>query len=144
MLNTVFLQGRLGKDPEIRHTQSGKPVASFSLAVDRDYKSQGSDQRETDWIDVVAWGNQAQFVSNYFSKGRLMIVKGRLQVRKWTDTSGNSRRSTEVVAESIYFGDSKRDGGTGSYAPPAYTPPNVTAQPGEFTMMDVDDSDLPF
>ena len=114
MLNTVFLQGRLGKDPEIRHTQSGKPVASFSLAVDRDYKSQGSDQRETDWIDVVAWGNQAQFVSNYFSKGRVMIVKGRLQVRKWTDTSGNNRRSTEVVAESIYFGDSKRDGGTGT------------------------------
>ena len=142
MLNNVTLMGRLGKDPELRHTQTGRAVASFSLAVDRDYKSQGSDQRETDWFDCVAWGPQAEFCQKYFSKGRTMILKGRLQVRSWTDQHGNKRRSTEVVAESIYFGDSKRDSGSGSYAPPG---DSYNAPPGEFAdLSEMDDNDLPF
>ena len=145
MLNHIVLMGRLTRDPELRHTGSGTAVASFSLAVDRDYKTQDG-TRETDFIDIVAWRSSAEYVCKYFSKGRMAVVSGRLQIRSWTDQDGNKRRSAEVVADSIYFGDSKRDGGssTGTYAPPAYTPPNVTATPGEFTMMDADDSDLPF
>ena len=107
MLNKIILMGRLTRDPELRRTQSGTAVTSFSLAVDRDYKAQDG-ERETDFIDIVAWRSTAEFVSKYFTKGRMAVVEGRLQVRDWTDKDGNKRRSTEVLADSVYFGDSKR------------------------------------
>ena len=107
MLNKIILMGRLTRDPELRRTQSGTVVASFTLAVDRDYKPQDG-ERETDFIDIVAWRGTGEFVSKYFTKGRMAVVEGRLQVRDWTDKDGNKRRSTEVVADNVYFGDSKR------------------------------------
>ncbi len=113
MLNKIIIMGRLGKDPELRHTQSGTPVASFSLAVDRDFKDKGTGERVTDWIDVVAWRQTGEFVSRYFTKGRVAVVEGRLQIRDWTDREGNKRRSAEVVADNVYFGDSKKDGDGG-------------------------------
>ena len=120
MLNKIILMGRLTRDPELRRTQSGTAVTSFSLAVDRDFKSQAG-EKETDFIDVVAWRNTAEFVSKYFTKGRMAIVEGRLQIRDWTDRDGGKRRSAEVVAENVYFGDSKRDGAD-SYGAPPYAP----------------------
>ena len=107
MLNKIILMGRLTRDPELRKTGNGTAVTSFTLAVDRDYKPQDG-ERETDFIDVVAWRGTAEFVSKYFTKGRMAVVEGRLQVRDWTDKDGNKRRSTEVVADNVYFGDSKR------------------------------------
>ena len=107
MLNKVVLMGRLTKDPELRRTGSGTAVTSFSLACDRDFKSQSGD-KETDFIEVVAWKNTAEFVSKYFSKGRMAVVEGRLQIRDWTDKAGNRRTTAEVVAENVYFADSKR------------------------------------
>ena len=107
MLNKIVLMGRLTRDPELRRTQSGTAVASFTLAVDRDYKPQDG-ERETDFIDIVAWRGTGEFVSKYFTKGRMAVVEGRLQVRDWTDKDGAKRRSTEVVADNVYFGDSKR------------------------------------
>ena len=107
MLNKIILMGRLTRDPELRRTQSGTAVASFTLAVDRDYKPQDG-ERETDFIDIVAWRGTGEFVSKYVTKGRMAVVEGRLQVRDWTDKDGNKRRSTEVVADNVYFGDSKR------------------------------------
>ena len=107
MLNRIVLMGRLTRAPEMRHTGNGTAVAFFSLAVDRDFKSQ-SGEKETDFIDVVAWRNTAEFVSKYFAKGRMAVVEGRLQIRDWKDKDGNNRRSAEVVAEHVYFGDSKR------------------------------------
>ncbi len=116
MLNHIVIMGRLARDPELRHTQSGTPVATFTLAVDRDFKDKNTGERQTDWIDVVAWRGTGEFVSRYFSRGRMAVVEGRLQIRDWTDKEGNKRRSAEVVADSVYFGDSKRDGdGQGSY-----------------------------
>ena len=107
MLNRIIVMGRITRDPELRRTNSGTAVASFTVAVNRDFKSQ-SGEKETDFIDVVVWRNTAEFVSKYFSKGRMAVVEGRLQVRDWTDKDGNKRRSTEVVADNVYFGDSKR------------------------------------
>ncbi len=107
MLNHIVLMGRLTRDPELRHTGSGLAVVAFSLAVDRDFKSQGG-EKETDFVDIVAWRSTADFVSKYFTKGRMAVVEGRLQIRDWTDKDGNNRRSAEVVAEHVYFGDSKR------------------------------------
>ena len=109
MLNKIILMGRLTRDPELRRTQSGTPVASFSIAVDRDYKTQ-SGEKETDFIDIVAWRSTAEFVTKYFTKGRMAVVEGRLQIRDWTDRDRGKRRSAEVVADSVYFGDSKRSG----------------------------------
>jgi len=109
MLNKIILMGRLTRDPELRRTQSGTAVVSFSIAVDRDYKTQGG-EKETDFIDIVAWRSTAEFVSKYFTKGRMAVVEGRLQIRDWTDRDGGKRRSAEVVADSVYFGDSKRSG----------------------------------
>ena len=106
-LNKIFLQGRLTRDPELRRTGSGTAVTSFSLACDRDFKSQ-SGEKETDFIEVVAWKNTAEFVSKYFSKGRMAVVEGRLQIRDWTDKAGNKRTTAEVVADNVYFADSKR------------------------------------
>lgn len=123
MLNKCFFQGRLTRDPELRHTQSGTAVASFALAVDRDFKDKSTGERATDFIDVVAWRSTAEFVSRYFTKGRIAVVDGRLQIRDWTDKDGNKRRSAEVVAESVYFGDSKRDADvSGASVPGAYAP----------------------
>ena len=107
MLNKVVIMGRFTKDPELRRTGSGTSVTSFSLACDRDFKSQ-SGEKETDFIEVVAWKNTAEFVSKYFSKGRMAVVEGRLQIRDWTDKAGNKRTTAEVVAENVYFADSKR------------------------------------
>ena len=107
MLNKVVLMGRLTKDPELRRTGSGTAVTSFSLACDRDFKSQSGD-KETDFIEVVSWKNTAEFVSKYFSKGRMAVVEGRLQIRDWTDKAGNKRTTAEVVADNVYFADSKR------------------------------------
>ena len=110
MLNHIVLMGRLTRDPELRRTGSGIAVASFSLAVDRDFGSSANNgEKETDFIDIVAWRNTAEFVSKYFTKGRMAVVSGRLQIRNWTDKEGNKRRSAEVVADNVYFGDSKRD-----------------------------------
>lgn len=108
MLNHVTIMGRLTRDPELRHTQSGTAVTSFTLAVDRDFKSH-SGERETDFVNCTAWKSVAEFTARYFSRGRMAIVEGRLQSRKYTDKDGNNRTAYEVVASSVYFGDSKRD-----------------------------------
>ena len=114
MLNRVIIMGRLVRDPELRHTQNGTPVTSFSLAVDRDFKEKDSGERATDFIDCIAWRSGAEFVCKYFRKGRMACVEGRLQVRGWKDRDGNNRRSTEVVADSIYFADSRPSEGGNS------------------------------
>ena len=107
MLNKCLMMGRLGRDPEKRYTQNGTPVASFSLAVDRDFKDKASGGRITDWIDVVAWRQTAEFVCKYFAKGRLAVVEGRLQSRTYTDREGVKRKAVELVADNVYFADSK-------------------------------------
>ena len=107
MLNHITVMGRLTRDPELRRTQSDTPVASFSIACDRDYKDKATGERPTDFLDIVAWRATGEFVSKYFSQGRMAVVSGRLQMRDWTDKEGNKRRSAEIVAENIYFGDSK-------------------------------------
>ena len=124
MLNRIIIMGRLVRDPELRTTQSGISVTSFTLAVDRDFKSRDSGEKSTDFIDVVAWRQTAEFVCKYFGKGRMAIAEGRLQIREWKDRDGNNRRSAEVVADNVYFGDSKRDSAPSGDAygapPPAY------------------------
>ena len=136
MLNRIIVMGRMTRDPELRRTNSGTAVASFTVAVDRDFKSQ-SGEKETDFIDVVAWRNTAEFASKYFSKGRMAVVEGRLQIGDCTDKDGNKRRSAEIVADSVYFGDSKRDGGDTVQSEPQSEP-----QSG-FSEVE-DDGDLPF
>ena len=131
MLNHIIIMGRLTRDPELRTTNNGTAVTSFNVAVDRDFKSQ-SGEREADFIDVVAWRGTAEFVSKYFSKGRMAVVEGRLQIRDWTDKDGGKRRSAEIIASSVYFGDSKRDGSADN------------GKPGEMTEITEDDGDLPF
>lgn len=138
MLNHTVIMGRLTRDPEIRYTQSGTAVAYFTLAVDRDYKAEGA-ERETDFIDCVAWRNTAEFVSRNFTKGRMVVVSGRLQVRKWSDNDGNTRRSTEVVAENVYFGDSKP--AAAAVGGQAFT---ESRPPQDFSEIPDDDEDLPF
>lgn len=151
MLNRCIFQGRLTASPVIRHTQTGTAVASFALAVDRDFKDKTTGEKATDFIDVVAWRNTAEFVSRYFSKGRMAVVEGRLQVRDWTDKDGNKRRSTEVIADNVYFGDSKRDsdsGTQGGYSASRYSDPASTttfpAQPSGYEELTDDDGELPF
>lgn len=118
MLNRTIQMGRLTRDPELRRTPAGVAVCSFSIACDRDFKS-ANGERETDFFDVVAWRSTAEFVSKFFSKGRMAVVEGRLQNRDWTDRDGNKRRSTEIIADNVYFGDSKpKENGEGE--PPAY------------------------
>ena len=114
MLNHITIMGRLTRDPELRRTGSGIAVASFTVAVDRDFASRESGERETDFIDCVAWRQTGEFVSKYFTKGRMAVVSGRLQIRSWTDKDGNKRRTAEVVADNVYFGDSRREGDSGS------------------------------
>lgn len=116
MLNHIVLMGRLVRDPELRHTQAGLPVATFRIAVDRDFGNRETGEREADFIDVVAWRSTAEFVSKYFAKGRMAVVSGRLQIRNWTDKEGAKRSTAEVVADNVYFGDSKRDSEGGGYS----------------------------
>ena len=154
MLNRIILMGRLTRDPELRHTNSGAAVASFSLAVDRDFKNKETGEKATDFIDVVAWRQTGEFVSRFFTKGRLAVVEGRLQIRDWTDKDGGKRRSAEVIADNVYFGDSKKDGEGGAYAP--YSPSAPASAPAagagiapppmndQFAELDDDDGDLPF
>ena len=167
MLNHIVLMGRLTRDPELRRTGSGIPVTTFTLAVDRDFgNNRETGEKETDFIDIVTWRNTAEFVSKYFTKGRMAVVSGRLQIRNWNDKDGNKRRSAEVVADNVYFGDSKRDeqpgsssyggssyggnsyGGYGAPAPAAggfggYAAPSGPSA-SDFAMLDDDDAQLPF
>ena len=166
MLNHITIMGRLTRDPELRRTGSGVAVASFTLAVDRDFSPKDGGERETDFIDCVAWRQTGEFVSKYFTKGRMAVVSGRLQIRNWNDKDGNKRRSAEVVADNVYFGDSRREdqggaafggnayggnsygGGYGAPAPAAggfggYAAP-TGAPASDFAMLDDDDAQLPF
>lgn len=146
MLNHIVVMGRLGKDPELRHTQTGTPVAAFTLAVDRDFKDKNTGERATDWIDVVAWRGTGEFAARYLSKGRMAVVDGRLQIREWTDKEGNKRRSAEVVAENVYFGDSKRDGDSANTSGEYQVPADYGVPPDkdQFSELADDDGDLPF
>ena len=164
MLNHITIMGRLTRDPELRRTGSGIAVASFTVAVDRDFGGRDGGEKETDFIDCVAWRQTGEFVSKYFTKGRMIVVSGRLQIRSWTDKDGNKRRTAEVVADNCYFGDSKRDSDGGSsyggntyggnsygnaYSAPAgnnyggYSAP-ASAPASDFEMLDDDDAQLPF
>lgn len=127
MLNQISLMGRLTRDPELRRTESGTPVASLTLAVERDFSAEG--EKQTDFIDVVVWRSAAEFVSKYFTKGRMAAVSGRLQMRSWTDKDGNKRKSAEILADHIYFGDSKQE--------------SAPADPS-FDVIEDDDERLPF
>ena len=150
MLNHITIMGRLTRDPELRRTGSGVAVASFTVAVDRDFSGRDGGERETDFIDCVAWRQSGEFVSKYFTKGSMIVVSGRLQIRSWTDKEGNKRRTAEVVADNCYFGESKRSEGgssTGSYSAPAggfggYAAPAAPAS--DFAMLEVDYAQLPF
>ena len=154
MLNHITIMGRLTRDPELRRTGSGVAVASFSLAVDRDFGKNEKGEKETDFIDCVAWRQTGEFVSKYFTKGRMAVVSGRLQIRSWTDKEGNKRRTAEVVADNVYFGDSRRDGDSGSasgfggYAAPvsdsAFGGYSAPAPASDFAMLADDDANLPF
>jgi len=160
MLNHIVIMGRLTRDPELRRTGSGVAVASFTVAVDRDFGKNENGEKETDFIDCVAWRQTGEFVSKYFTKGRMAVVSGRLQIRPWTDKDGNKRRTAEIVADNVYFGDSKRDGDSGNayggnayggnnYAAPAapayggYSAP-AAAPASDFAMLSDDDAQLPF
>ena len=158
MLNHITIMGRLVRDPELRRTGSGIAVASFTVAVDRDFGGRDGGEKETDFIDCVAWRQTGEFVSKYFTKGRMIVVSGRLQIRSWNDKDGNKRRTAEVVADNCYFGDSKRDGdsmgsfggntyGGNAYGAPApsyggYSAPAAPAS--DFAMLEDDDAQLPF
>lgn len=146
MLNKIVIMGRLTRDPELRQTQSGTSVASFSLAVDRDFKDKATGEKATDFIDVVAWRQTGEFVSKYFTKGRMAVVEGRLQIRDWTDKEGNKRRTAEVVADNVYFGDSKRDSSnTGDgYTAPITAPIVGSGTPSDYAELEDDDGELPF
>ena len=165
MLNHITIMGRLTRDPELRRTGSGIAVASFTVAVDRDFGGRDGGERETDFIDCVAWRQTGEFVSKYFTKGSMIVVSGRLQIRNWNDKDGNKRRSAEVVADNVYFGESKRSNEGGSYtngnsyggnsyggnsyaAPAAPSYGGYAAPAGnpasDFAMLDDDDAQLPF
>ncbi len=151
MLNKIFIMGRLTRDPELRRTQNGTAVAGFALAVDRDYKN-ADGTKETDFIEVVEWRSSAEFVSKYFAKGRMAVVEGRLQIRDWQDKDGNKRRNAEVVADNVYFGDSKKEGDSsgGSYGgssggyKAAGKSVDVEPDTEDFVEVEDDDGDLPF
>ena len=164
MLNHIVIMGRLVRDPELRRTGSGVAVTSFTVAVDRDFGKSENGERETDFIDCVAWRQTGEFVSKYFTKGRMAVVSGRLQIRSWTDKDGNKRRTAEVVADNVYFGDSRRDGDSGNssyggntyggnsygsaYGAPSgnyggYSAP-AGAPASDFPVLDDDDAQLPF
>lgn len=135
MLNKIIIMGRMVKDPDLRHTQAGVSVASFTLAVDRDIKNKQTGEREVDFIDCVAWRNTADFVSNYFTKGKMTVVEGKLQMRNWEDKDGNKRRNAEVQVDNVYFGDSRTDG---------QSAPKASAPKDDFEDIPDDDGSLPF
>ena len=141
MLNHITIMGRLTRDPEMRSTQSGVAVASFTLAVDRDFGGKDGAEKQTDFIDCTAWRHTAEFVSKYFSKGRMAVVSGRLQIDNYTDNDGNKRKAAKVIADNIYFGDSKKDGATGGQSEEAAS---FTPAPSGFVPVDVDSGELPF
>jgi single-strand DNA-binding protein len=145
MLNHITIMGRLTKDPELRRTQGGHAVASFALACDRDFTGKDS-EKETDFVDCVAWRATAEFVSKYFSKGRMAVVSGRLQTRSYTDKDGNKRKAVEIVADNVYFADSKKDADNGSNAatPAAAAPASAPAAGNDYAYMTDDDAELPF
>lgn len=136
MLNKIIIQARLCKDVELRRLPSGKAVASVSVACDRDFANKETNERETDFIDIVAFGGTGEFMEKYFHKGSMAVVSGRLQIRNWTDKDGNNRRTAEVVADSVYFGDSKKEDSKPSASAPA------PAQ--NFQQIDIPDAQLPF
>lgn len=150
MLNHIDIMGRLTRDPELRRTGNGTAVTSFTLAVERDFAQQG-EEKPVDFIDCVAWRQTAEFVAKYFTKGRMMAVSGSLQTRSWTDKDGNKRKSVEIIADHVYFADSKREGEQGNLA---YNPGVAAAQPSAYTapaqaddyaeLTDEDDGQLPF
>ena len=162
MLNHITIMGRLTRDPELRRTGSGIAVASFTVAVDRDFGGRDGGEKETDFIDCVAWRQTGEFVSKYFSKGSMIVVSGRLQIRNWNDKDGNKRRTAEVVADNVYFGESKRSSesnayggnsyGNSNYSGSAYNAPapsyggySAPAAPAsDFAMLSDDDAQLPF
>ena len=160
MLNHITIMGRLVRDPELRRTGSGIAVASFRVAVDRDYAPKDGGERKADFIDCVAWRQTGEFISKYFAKGRMIIVDGRLEMRDWTDKEGNKRTSAEVIVDNAYFGDSKRDGDNGgsyggnayggnTYSAPApsyggYSAPAAPSPASDFAMLDDNDAQLPF
>ena len=156
MLNHIVIMGRLTRDPELRYTQSQTPVASFTVAVDRDFANRDSGERQTDFIDCVAWRQTAEFVSKYFQKGSMAVVSGRLQIRDWTDREGGKRRSAEIVVDNVYFGESKRrdgeprsDSHNNSYSSSSYSSYDNSARssapaPSAFAELDDGDGELPF
>ena len=153
MLNHITIMGRLTRDPEFRYTQSQTPVASFTLAVDRDFGSRDGGEKQTDFIDCVAWRQTAEFVSKYFTKGSMAVVSGRLQIRDWTDRDGGKRRSAEVVVDNMYFGESRRrDGDSGDSRSSSYSSYGNSGSAGKssapaasaFAELDDGDGELPF
>ena len=153
MLNHITSMGRLTRDPELRYTQSQTPVASFTLAVDRDFGSRDGGEKQTDFIDCVAWRQTAEFVSKYFTKGSMAVVSGRLQIRDWTDRDGGKRRSAEVVVDNMYFGESRRrDGDSGDSRSSSYSSYGNSGSAGKssapaasaFAELDDGDGELPF
>ena len=153
MLKHITIMGRLTRDPELRYTQSQTPVASFTLAVDRDFGSRDGGEKQTDFIDCVAWRQTAEFVSKYFTKGSMAVVSGRLQIRDWTDREGGKRRSAEVVVDNMYFGESRRrDGDSGDSRSSSYSSYGNSGSAGKssapaasaFAELDDGDGELPF
>ena len=143
MLNRITVMGRLVRDPELRRTQNDIPVCSFSVACDRDVKDKATGERATDFIDIVAWRSTAEFVSKYLSKGRMAVIDGRLQLRDWTDREGNKRRSAEIVANSVNFGDSKPQQQNQPASAPSYAPAGAYA--GSYDAGgQMDSGELPF
>lgn len=142
MLNHIDIMGRLTRDPEMRRTGSGIACVNFTIAVDRDYSGKDSTEKEVDFIDCVAWRSTADFVSKHFTKGRMIVVSGRLQIRSWTDKEGNKRRNSEVVADNCYFGDSKNSNTSSADTVSIYSTPATPAS--DFAMLDDDDATLPF
>lgn len=138
MLNRIIVMGRLTRDPELRRTGNGTAVTSFTIACDRDFGD-----KETDFLECVAWKQTGEFVSKYFSKGRMAVVSGRLQIRGWEDKDGNKRRTAEIVADNVYFGDSKSDNQPGITTTPAFATPSITP-PSDFAMLEDADAQLPF
>lgn len=139
MLNHITLMGRLTHTPELKHTASGTAYVNCSLAVERDFKDKTSGEKVTDFIDILAWSHTAEFICNYFAKGRMMVVSGRIQTDSYTDKNGNKRKSTKVVADNVYFGDSKRNGDS-----TAESKPSDNAYAADYNAITEDDDELPF
>lgn len=141
-LNHIVIMGRLTKDVELRRTGSGVAVASFTIACDRDFGSNG--EKETDFVDIVCWRNTAEFVSKYFSKGKMAVVSGRLQIRSWNDKDGNKRKTAEIVADNVYFGDSKNDSGNQNSGYTGFAKDESVPSNNNFAVIEEDDGQLPF